>query len=101
MRWTGKRWLLPSISTLGAAAGGKEKSAIDEGSGTRDAKIAIKLGPMRIWRYEPTLEQLQERARGTLAEYIGIRLTEIGPDYLRATMPVNPHTHQPMGLLHG
>ena len=56
---------------------------------------------MAIWRIEPTPEMLQERARNTLAEYLGIRMTEIGPDYLRATMPVNSHTHQPMGILHG
>ena len=42
-----------------------------------------------------------ERARNTLAEHLGIRVIEIGPDYLRATMPVNPHTHQPNGILHG
>jgi len=56
---------------------------------------------MSIWRTEPTVEQLRERARNTLAEHIGIRVAEIGPDYLRATMPVNAHTHQPMGILHG
>src|SRR3569833_3444190 len=44
---------------------------------------------------------LRARGRNTLAEHLGIRVTEIGPDYLRATMPVNPHTHQPMGILHG
>jgi 1,4-dihydroxy-2-naphthoyl-CoA hydrolase len=56
---------------------------------------------MNIWRTETTPEQLHEHARNTLAEYLGIRVTEIGPDYLRATMPVNSHTHQPMGVLHG
>ena len=56
---------------------------------------------MGIWRSEPTLEQIQERARNTLSEYIDIRFTERGPDFLRATMPVNPHTHQPSGVLHG
>jgi 1,4-dihydroxy-2-naphthoyl-CoA hydrolase len=56
---------------------------------------------MAIWRTEATLEELTERSRNTLAERIGIRVTEIGPDYLRATMPVGPHTHQPMGILHG
>ena len=30
-----------------------------------------------------------------------MRFTEIGPDYLRASMPVNERTHQPFGLLHG
>jgi 1,4-dihydroxy-2-naphthoyl-CoA hydrolase len=30
-----------------------------------------------------------------------MRFTEIGPDYLRATMPVDARTHQPTGVLHG
>jgi 1,4-dihydroxy-2-naphthoyl-CoA hydrolase len=58
-------------------------------------------GPKSIWRVQATPEQLIERARNTLAEHLGIRVTEIGPDYLRATMPVNSHTHQPQGILHG
>ncbi len=58
-------------------------------------------GGKSIWRVQATPEQFLERARNTLAERIGIRVTEIGPDYLRATMPVNSHTHQPMGILHG
>lgn len=58
-------------------------------------------GGKSIWRVPATPEQFVERARNTLAERIGIRVTEVGPDYLRATMPVNPHTHQPMGILHG
>jgi 1,4-dihydroxy-2-naphthoyl-CoA hydrolase len=56
---------------------------------------------MGIWRSEPTLAEMQERARNTLSEHIDIRFTERGPDFLRATMPVNPHTHQPLGVLHG
>jgi 1,4-dihydroxy-2-naphthoyl-CoA hydrolase len=56
---------------------------------------------MAIWRIETAPEVLQELARNTLAEHLDIRVTEIGPDYLRATMPVNSHTHQPMGILHG
>ncbi len=56
---------------------------------------------MSIWRSEVTLEEINAHSRGTLAEHIGIRVAEIGPDYLRATMPVNAHTHQPLGLLHG
>src|SRR5271163_1017474 len=54
-----------------------------------------------IWRVQATPEQLMERSRNTLAAHLDIRVTEIGPDYLRATMPVNAHTHQPMGILHG
>ena len=32
---------------------------------------------------------------------LGIRFTEIGPDYVRGSMPVDARTHQPYGLLHG
>jgi 1,4-dihydroxy-2-naphthoyl-CoA hydrolase len=56
---------------------------------------------MSIWRTQTSVEQLQEHSRNTLAETVGIRVTEVGPDFLRATMPVNPKTHQPMGVLHG
>lgn len=56
---------------------------------------------MSIWRIQTSVEQLQEHSRETLADTIGIRVTEIGPDFLRATMPVSPRTHQPMGVLHG
>lgn len=54
-----------------------------------------------IWRAQATAEQLMQRSRNTLAEHLGIRITEIGPDYVRATMPVNSQTHQPQGILHG
>jgi 1,4-dihydroxy-2-naphthoyl-CoA hydrolase len=56
---------------------------------------------MSIWRTQTSVEQLREFSRETLADTIGIRLTEIGPDFLRATMPVNSRVHQPMGVLHG
>jgi 1,4-dihydroxy-2-naphthoyl-CoA hydrolase len=56
---------------------------------------------MSIWRTETTLADLQEQAGNTLAHHLGIRFTEIGPDYLRASMPVHPPTHQPTGVLHG
>jgi 1,4-dihydroxy-2-naphthoyl-CoA hydrolase len=56
---------------------------------------------MGIWRTTTSVEHLQEHSRNTLAETIGIRVTEIGADFLRATMPVKSITHQPMGVLHG
>jgi 1,4-dihydroxy-2-naphthoyl-CoA hydrolase len=56
---------------------------------------------MSIWRTQTSVEQLREFSRETLADTIGIQVTEIGPDFLRATMPVSPRTHQPMGVLHG
>lgn len=34
-------------------------------------------------------------------EVLGIKYTDIGKDFIEATMPVNHIVHQPMGLLHG
>jgi uncharacterized protein (TIGR00369 family) len=39
-------------------------------------------------------------ARG-LAGTLGIRFVELTPERVVATMPVEPRTHQPFGLLHG
>jgi len=39
--------------------------------------------------------------RNTMVEHLGIEITEIGDDFLRARMPVDHRTHQPAGLLHG
>jgi 1,4-dihydroxy-2-naphthoyl-CoA hydrolase len=56
---------------------------------------------MSIWRNAATPAELNERGSRTLPGYLGIRVTEIGEDFLRATMPVNERTHQPFGVLHG
>lgn len=56
---------------------------------------------MGIWRTEVTPELLERFSRGTFAERIGIRISEVGPDYLRATLSVTPAVHQPYGVLHG
>ena len=57
--------------------------------------------PAFAWPAEASLELLNARSRGTLMEALGIRFTELGEGVLRATMPVDPRTHQPYGLLHG
>ena len=56
---------------------------------------------MSIWKRDTSLERLNRGSANTLIEHLGIRYTEVGEDFLRATMPVEPRTHQPMGLLHG
>ena len=56
---------------------------------------------MAIWRVSPTPEELSARGSRSMPGFLGIRFTEVGPDYLRATMPVTERTHQPFGLLHG
>lgn len=54
-----------------------------------------------IWYQPLTLEALNQRGAGTMTEFLGISLIEIGDDYLKATMPVNAKTKQPLGILHG
>lgn len=54
-----------------------------------------------IWRKNASLNQLHQLSANTMVEHTGIEFTEIGDDYLRATMPVDSRTHQPFGLLHG
>jgi len=54
-----------------------------------------------IWQARPDPEELTERGSSSLPGFLGIRFTEIGDDFLRATMPVTARTQQPFGLLHG
>jgi 1,4-dihydroxy-2-naphthoyl-CoA hydrolase len=56
---------------------------------------------MSIWFAPFTLDEIQQYSRGTMDDHLDIQFTEIGPDYLRATMPVDRRTVQPFGLLHG
>ena len=56
---------------------------------------------MSIWRSPQTLEELNAANEGTLVRHLGIVFSEIGSDFLRATMPVDDRTRQPYGLLHG
>ncbi|MBS1749516.1 MAG: hotdog fold thioesterase [Bacteroidetes bacterium] len=48
-----------------------------------------------------SLEEINAMSIGTMAEYIGIRFSEIGDNFLKATMPVDDRTKQPYGLMHG
>ena len=57
--------------------------------------------PSSPFRREASLAELNALSTGTAMAPLGIRFTEIGPDFLRATMPVDERTRQPYGLLHG
>jgi len=54
-----------------------------------------------IWKKAYTIDWLNSFSSDTMAEELGIQFTQIGEDYLVATMPVDKRTHQPFGLLHG
>lgn len=47
------------------------------------------------------VEVINQMNKDTMLEVLDIQTTEVGEDYIIATMPVDKRTHQPMGLLHG
>jgi 1,4-dihydroxy-2-naphthoyl-CoA hydrolase len=67
----------------------------------RIVKSTFFLLHMKIWKHDVTPEQINNFSQNTMVSYLGIEFTEIGNDYLKAKMPVDARTHQPMGLLHG
>lgn len=56
---------------------------------------------MSIWKNLQTLDALNAARQNTLIRHLDIVFTEIGEDFIRATMPVDERTRQPYGLLHG
>lgn len=55
---------------------------------------------MAIWFKDYSDLDLNQGFVG-LDKHLEIEFIELGKDYLRAKMPVNENTKQPMGLLHG
>ncbi len=56
---------------------------------------------MSIWFKQYQLEDLQDMITNTLAETLGIKLTEITSDSLKCNMEVVQKTKQSRGILHG
>jgi uncharacterized protein (TIGR00369 family) len=56
---------------------------------------------MRIWTKPISIEILTGIHLETAVQRLGIEFTEVGDDFIRARVPVNEHTRQPYGLLHG
>ena len=55
-----------------------------------------------IWRTIPDLQTVNEQFnKDTICEHLDIRLTEIGDDYLKGTMPADKRTFQTYGVVHG
>jgi 1,4-dihydroxy-2-naphthoyl-CoA hydrolase len=50
---------------------------------------------------EKFLNLCNEWSKKTLMNTLEIKYIDAGEDFLKASMPVNPRVHQPMGLLHG
>lgn len=48
-----------------------------------------------------TLDMLNKMCENTLNETLNIKYTDLGEDFLVATMPVDSRVHQPDGILNG
>ena len=48
-----------------------------------------------------SLDVLNAMSKETMVAWLGIEYTEIGDDFLKARMPVDHRTHQPLKMLHG
>jgi 1,4-dihydroxy-2-naphthoyl-CoA hydrolase len=56
---------------------------------------------MPVWKQEVDLATINRWSENTLMRALDIRITAIGDDFLRGTMPVDSRTRQPYGILHG
>ena len=61
---------------------------------------------MSIWFSSASLEQCNKmdvglHGKGTLMQTMDIKISEIGDDYMQATMPATPAIHNPLGIVHG
>ena len=56
---------------------------------------------MSIWKSPKTPQEMNSLHEATMVQHLGINFTELGADFVRATMPVDQRTRQPYGLLHG
>lgn len=54
-----------------------------------------------IWFAPVDAAKLNRHSEGCMPGKLGITIDEVGPDWLRGSMPVNDLTRQPYGLLHG
>jgi len=48
-----------------------------------------------------SVEQLNKRCQNTMAGWIGLEFTEVGDSFVKAKMPIDHRTTQPLGLVNG
>ena len=55
-----------------------------------------------IWhKKDLKVEDIVSLGKNSMGDHIGIEVTELGDDFIKARMPVDHRTKQPYGLLHG
>ena len=56
---------------------------------------------MTIWFSAPDITAMNKAMENTACSNLGIEVTEVGDDWVKGTMPADPRTFQPIGLVHG
>ena len=56
---------------------------------------------MTLWKQPISVDALTAIHHNTAVQQLGIEFPEVGPDFIRARVPVDARTTQPYGLLHG
>lgn len=54
-----------------------------------------------LWKQPVSIEILTAIHRDTAVAHLGIEFLEVGPDFVKARVPVDARTRQPYGILHG
>ena len=54
-----------------------------------------------IWKQAATVDILRSIHVDTVVGLLGIEFLEVGDDFIRARVPIDSRTRQPMGILHG
>jgi len=54
-----------------------------------------------IFHPQFTVENINNLSENCLVSHLGIKVTEVGDDFIIGKMPVDHRTKQPFGLLHG
>ena len=54
-----------------------------------------------IWNKDIDIKNAELFAKDCIVGHLGIKFLERGKDYLKASMPVDNRTKQPLGILHG
>ena len=47
------------------------------------------------------IDKIHDRSSSTMVENLGIKIIDIGENFISGKMPVDERTKQPFGLLHG
>jgi len=54
-----------------------------------------------LWKQAASVEILTCIHVGTTVAHLGIEFLEVGDDFIRARVPIDSRTRQPVGILHG